>query len=71
VSEGGAAVVDPADPHAFWTFQDFGAGDGAYGVQITRVRVVPEPGTALLLACGLTRLVAARQQGSGSGIRRS
>jgi hypothetical protein len=43
VSEGGATVVDPDDPHSFWTFQDFGAGDGLYGVQVSKVSVVPEP----------------------------
>ena len=62
VSEAGATVVDPDDPHSFWNFQDFGAGNGTYGVQITQLFAVPEPSTALLLTSGLLALGVMRRE---------
>jgi hypothetical protein len=73
VSEGGATVVDPDEPHRFWTFQDFGAGDGLYGVQVSEVSVVPEPpstGAAAGLMLGLSWVGYMRDRGGLGGTQR-
>jgi hypothetical protein len=53
-----ATVVDPDDPHIFWTIQEFGPGlaPDYWGVQVTQLRVIPEPGTTVLVALGLAAL---------------
>jgi hypothetical protein len=51
-----ATVVDPEDPSVFWTFQEWVAGPENWAVQITQLRVVPEPGTWLLVSAGLAVL---------------
>src|SRR5690606_3529135 len=32
-----ATVVDPDDPNAFWTFQEYAAGPSTWGVQVTEI----------------------------------
>lgn len=54
-----ATVLDPTDPLAFWTFQEYVSASNVWAVQITQL-VVPEPGTAALLAVGLVMLVRRR-----------
>jgi hypothetical protein len=54
-----ATVLDPSDPHAFWTFQEFALAEDVWGVRVTQL-LVPEPGTLGLVALGLT-LVATRR----------
>lgn len=54
-----ATVLDPTDPLAFWTFQEYVSASNVWAVQITQL-FVPEPGTALLLAVGLALLGARR-----------
>ena len=56
-----ATVLDPSDPRAFWTFQEFALEDNTWAVRITQLVLVPEPGTLALLASGLT-LVATRRR---------
>lgn len=41
-------VVDPSDPHVFWTTQEFAAARDVWGTQITQI-TVPEPGVGLLV----------------------
>jgi hypothetical protein len=61
-SDVSATVVDPDDPHVFWTIQQFGPGLGEddWGVQVTQIRVVPEPGTLALVALGAAALARLR-----------
>jgi len=57
-----ATQVDPNDPRSFWTFQEFVSAEDEWSIQITEIRVVPEPGslaTALLLLAA-TGLLASR-----------
>lgn len=56
-----ATVIDPEDSRVFWTFQEWAAGGSEWAVQITQLVVVPEPGTALLLAAGLAGLALRRR----------
>jgi hypothetical protein len=56
-----ATVLDPSDPHAFWTFQEFVAAEDTWGVRVTQLLLVPEPGTLALLGAGLA-LVATRRR---------
>ena len=56
-----ATVLDPSNPHAFWTFQEFALENDTWAVRITQLVLVPEPGTLALLASGLT-IVAARRR---------
>jgi hypothetical protein len=53
-----ATVVDPEDPRVFWTFQEWAAGPDDWATQITQLILVPEPSTAVLLACSLACLAA-------------
>ena len=55
-----ATVADPSDPSSFWTFQEYVVRENVWGVRVTQLRLVPEPGTALLVACGIV-LVARRR----------
>ena len=48
-----ATVVDPSDPHRFWTFQEYVEAEDTYAVRITELILVPEPGTGLLVLTGL------------------
>ena len=48
-----ATVVDPSDPHRFWTFQEYVETEDTYGVHITELILIPEPSTGLLLLTGL------------------
>jgi hypothetical protein len=67
-------VVDPANPLAFWTFQQYAFFDeelqaNAWATQITEI-VVPEPGGIILAAAALAALVAAarrRRRGTAAG----
>jgi hypothetical protein len=54
-----ATVLDPSNPYAFWTFQEFVLAEDVWAVRVTQLLLVPEPGTLVLLAIGLT-LVATR-----------
>ena len=56
-----ATVVDPDDPRTFWTFQEYVIEEDRYGTKITQLFLVPEPGTALLLATGLAGLAVRRR----------
>jgi hypothetical protein len=38
-----ATVVDPSDPHRFWTFHDYVEAEDTYGIRITELIVTPEP----------------------------
>jgi hypothetical protein len=50
-------VVDPSDPNVFWTFQEWADfGGSSWATQITQLRVVPEPGTLLLVGLGVAGL---------------
>jgi hypothetical protein len=51
-----ATVVDPSDPHRFWTFQECVQAEDTYAVRITELILIPEPGTALLLGAGVVGL---------------
>jgi hypothetical protein len=55
-----ATVLDPNDPRSFWTFQAFVFDTDVWGIQVTEIRV-PEPATALLLACGLVGLAVRKR----------
>ncbi len=57
-----ATVVDPSDPDVFWTFQEFVPSANVWGIRITQLFVVPEPGSALLVAGGLAVLARARRR---------
>ena len=56
-----ATVLDPSNPHAFWTFQEFVVAEDVWGVRVTQLIFVPEAGTLLLLGVGLTLIVARRR----------
>ena len=56
-----ATVVDPSDPHRFWTFQEYVQATDTYGVRITELILVPEPSTGLLVMSGLLGLAARRR----------
>lgn len=56
-----ATVVDPSDPAVFWTFQEFVPSANVWGVRITQLFVVPEPGTLLLVAAGLVAMARQRR----------
>jgi hypothetical protein len=56
-----ATVLDPSNPHAFWTFQEFALADDIWAVRVTQLILVPEPGTLVLLGCGLA-LTATRRR---------
>jgi hypothetical protein len=60
-----ATVVDPSDPSVFWTFQEFVPSANVWGVRITQLFVVPEPGTWILVATGLVAL-ANRRRGNAT-----
>ncbi len=57
-----ATVLDPSDPRAFWTFQEFALANNTWAVRVTQLVLVPEPGTVVLLAIGLTAIGARRRQ---------
>jgi hypothetical protein len=59
-----ATVLDPSDPHTFWTFQELVSASNTWAVQITQLVVVPEPGTLALLVLGLATLVLTQAPGS-------
>lgn len=50
-----ATVVDPNDPSTFWTFQEFVSARNEWSVQITELKLVPEPGRIIL---GIQALIA-------------
>lgn len=55
-----ATVADPSDPAAFWTFQEYVLREDVWAVRVTQLRMVPEPGTALLVALGLATIARRR-----------
>jgi hypothetical protein len=55
-----ATVADPEDAAVFWTFQEYVVRENVWGVRVTALRLVPEPGTALLVALGLCVIVRRR-----------
>ncbi len=57
-----ATVLDPSNPHAFWTFQEFALADDVWAVRISQLILVPEPGTLGLLALGLTAIAMRRRR---------
>jgi hypothetical protein len=56
-----ATVLDPSDPHAFWTFQEFALANNVWAVRVTQLVLVPEPGTLVLLAFGVTSIATRRR----------
>jgi hypothetical protein len=56
-----ATVLDPSDPHAFWTFQEFALANNVWAVRVTQLVLVPEPGTLVLLAFGVTAIATGRR----------
>lgn len=44
-----ATVVDPVDPHVFWTFQEYVHATNLWGVHVAEIRV-PEPRGAAIMA---------------------
>jgi hypothetical protein len=50
-----STVVDPSNPNAFWTFQEYALTSNAWATQVTEI-FVPEPGTAELAALSLVIL---------------
>jgi hypothetical protein len=53
-----ATVVDPSDPHSFWTFQEYAIGADQWGTRIAQLHFVPEPAAALLACVALASLAA-------------
>jgi hypothetical protein len=53
-----ATVVDPSDPHSFWTFQEYTIGTDLWGTRIVQLYFVPEPDTELLASVAAASLVA-------------
>lgn len=54
-------VVDPSNPNAFWTFNQFAVAGNQWGTQITQI-LVPEPGSMVLAAMALAALVLAARR---------
>jgi hypothetical protein len=55
-----ATVVDPSDPRRFWTFQEYALAEDVWAVRVTELILVPEAGTAGLVAIGGLLGLAAR-----------
>jgi hypothetical protein len=54
-----ATVVDPTNPHHFWTFQEYVYAEDTHATWISELIFVPEPGTGALLVLGVSMLAAA------------
>jgi len=57
-----ATVVDPSDPHRFWTFQEYVEAEDIYAVRITELILTPEPGKDLLGMSSFLGLAALRRR---------
>lgn len=55
-------VVDPSNPNAFWTFNQFAVAGNQWGTQITQI-LVPEPGGVALALTALAALAWAARRG--------
>jgi hypothetical protein len=55
-----ATVVDPTNPHRFWTFQEYVYAEDTHATWISELIFVPEPGTVALVACGVALLACRR-----------
>jgi hypothetical protein len=61
-----ATVVDPTNPHHFWTFQEYVHAEDTHAIWITELILVPEPGTVALLALGVGVLALRRSASASS-----
>lgn len=55
-------VVDPSNPNAFWTFNQFAVAGNQWGTQISQI-IVPEPGSVVLALLALLALVNVARRG--------
>jgi hypothetical protein len=54
-------VVDPSNPHVFWTFQQYALSSSEWATRITQI-IVPEPAGIVLAAVGLLALLCAAKR---------
>ena len=66
-SDTSSTVQDPEDPNTFWTFLQWEPSDDHWAMQITELRLVPEPRTALLLVVGLAAIAMRAREARSPG----